>query len=95
MSDSYKRLGEDLPTGTPGTGAFVAEPRKVKAWVAALPRANALATEQELSRALESLVGQKLSGNQRLGALEEIRAVVVPRPPGSMDSVANPRTGNG
>ncbi|MCX7032709.1 MAG: hypothetical protein NT046_01865 [Arenimonas sp.] len=77
MSDSYKRLGEDLPTTTQGAGAFVADPRKVKAWVAALPRANALATEQELSRALESLVGQKLSGTQRLGALEEVRAVVV------------------
>lgn len=77
MSESYRRLGDDLPTRTDGAGAFVADARKVKAWVAALPRANAQATEQELARALESLVGQKLSGTQRLGALEELRAAVV------------------
>ena len=77
MSESYARLGDDLPISTNGAGAFVAEPRKVKAWVAALPRANAQATEQELSRALESVVSQKLSGTQRLGALEEMRAAVI------------------
>lgn len=77
MSESYKRLGEDLPNRTDGGGVFVADARKVKAWVAALPRANAQASEQELSRALESLVGQRLSGTQRLSALEEIRAAVV------------------
>ena len=77
MSESYKRLGEDLPNRTDGGGVFVADARKVKAWVAALPRANAQASEQELSRALESLVGQRLSGTQRLSALEEIRSAVV------------------
>ena len=77
MSDSYRRLGEQLPDRAGGAGAFVAEPRKVKAWVAALPRANAQATEQELSRALESLASQKLAGTQRLAALEEIRAAVI------------------
>lgn len=77
MSESYKRLGEDLPNRTDGGGVFVADARKVKAWVAALPRANAQASEQQLSRALESLVGQRLSGTQRLSALEEIRAAVV------------------
>ncbi|MBP6626488.1 MAG: hypothetical protein KA187_03630 [Arenimonas sp.] len=77
MSDSYKRLGEDLPKPAGGAGAFAAEPRKVKAWVAALPRANAQATELELTRALESLLAQKLDGSQRLGALEELRAAVI------------------
>lgn len=77
MSDSYTRLCEDLPQTHGGAANFAAEPRKVKAWVAVLPRANALATEQELSRALDSLLTQKLDGGQRLGALEELRAVVI------------------
>lgn len=77
MSECYKRLGDDLPIRATGAGAFVADARKVKAWVAALPRANAQATEQELARALDSLVGQKLAGTQRLGALEELRAAVI------------------
>ena len=37
MSDSYRRLCDDLPRGSGAPGNFAAEPRKVKAWVAALP----------------------------------------------------------
>jgi hypothetical protein len=77
MSDSYRRLCDDLPRGSGAPGNFIAEPRKVKAWVAALPRANTQATEQELARALDSLLAQRLDGNQRLGALEELRAAVL------------------
>lgn len=77
MSDSYRRLCDDLPRGSGAPGNFAAEPRKVKAWVAALPRANAQATEQELARALDSLLAQKLDGAQRLAALEELRAAVL------------------
>lgn len=77
MSDSYRRLCDDLPRGSGAPGTFAAEPRKVKAWVAALPRANAQASEQELARALDSLLAQKLDGAQRLGALEELRAAVL------------------
>jgi hypothetical protein len=77
MSDSYRRLCDDLPRGSGAPGNFVAEPRKVKAWVAALPRANAQATEQELARALDALLAQRLDGAQRLGALEELRAAVL------------------
>lgn len=77
MSESYKRLGENLPPLQGGAATFAAEPRKVKAWVAALPRANAQAAEQELVRAMNALLGQKLAGTQRLGALEELRAAVV------------------
>lgn len=77
MSDSYRRLCDDLPRGSGAPGNFAAEPRKVKAWVAALPRANAQATEQELARALDSLLAQKLDGTQRLGALEELRGAVL------------------
>lgn len=77
MSDSYRRLCDDLPRGSGAPGSFAAEPRKVKAWVAALPRANAQATEQELARALDGLLAQRLDGSQRLGALEELRAAVL------------------
>lgn len=76
MSDSYQRLCTDLPAATGGAG-FATEPRKVKAWVAALPRANAQATEQELARALASLASQRLDGGSRLAALEELRAAAV------------------
>ena len=62
MSDSYRRLCDDLPRGSGAPGNFAAEPRKVKAWVAALPRANAQATEQELARALDGLLAQRLAG---------------------------------
>src|SRR5690606_758565 len=74
--ESYRRLREDLPT-PPATGAFAAEPKKVKAWVAALPRANAQATEQALTQALEQLLAQRLEGGQRAAALEELRPAVV------------------
>ncbi len=77
MSDSYRRLCDDIPRGSGAPGNFAAEPRKVKAWVAALPRANAQATEQELARALDGLLAQRLDGAQRLGALEELRAAVL------------------
>ena len=76
MRDSYKRLCGGLPAATGGAG-FATEPRKVKAWVAALPRANAMATEQELARALASLASQKLEGGARLGALEELRGAAI------------------
>lgn len=73
MSDSYRRLCQDLPPATGGAAPFPADPKKVKAWVAALPRANPQAAEQEISRALAGLLGQKLEGGQRLAALEELR----------------------
>jgi hypothetical protein len=76
MSESYRRLREDLPVPAVA-GAFSADARKVKAWIAALPRANAHAAEQELMRALELLLAQKLEGGTRLAALEELRAAVL------------------
>jgi hypothetical protein len=76
MSESYRRLREDLPVPS-AAGGFVADIRKVKAWIAALPRANAAATEAELTRALQALLAQKLDSGQRLAALEEMRPVVL------------------
>ena len=76
MSESYRRLREDLPAPS-GAGTFAADVRKVKAWIAALPRANAQATEVELTRALQALLAQRLDSTQRLAALDEIRPVVL------------------
>ena len=58
MSHSYRLLREGMPEPKGlGAGRFVAEPRKVKAWVQALPRANAQATVHELAQALDNFAG--------------------------------------
>ena len=77
MSESYRRLCQDLPPAAGGAPRFAAEPKKVKAWVAGLPRANPQAVEQEIARALPGLIAQRLDGGQRFAALEELRATVV------------------
>jgi len=77
MSESYRRLCQDLPPAVGGAVRFPAEPKKVKAWVAALPRANPQAAEQEIARALEGLAGQRLEGGQRFAALEEVRGTAL------------------
>jgi cyclic-di-GMP-binding protein len=78
MTDAYRRLREGMPEpGMNTTGRFHADPKKVKAWVAALPRANAMATQQELDTALDSLSSQRLVGGQRLLVMDELRGVVV------------------
>jgi len=77
MSQTYRLLSEGMP-GPRGAGAstFQADARKTRLWVAALPRANALATQQSLEMALDSLVGQRLDGSQRLSVLEELRSAI-------------------
>lgn len=78
MSQAYRLLREGMPESRgSGDGRFHADAKKVRAWIAALPRANAQATQQELAQALDSLAGQKLDSSQRLGAMEELRDVVV------------------
>lgn len=76
MSESYRRLREDLPAPA-AAGGFAADVKKVRAWISALPRANAQATEAELTRALQAFLAQKLEGGQRLAALEEMRPIVL------------------
>ncbi len=77
MSQSYRLLGEGIP-GPRGLGGapLAADARKTRAWVAALPRANASATQASLAQALDSLAGQKLDGSQRLSVLEELRPAI-------------------
>ncbi len=77
MAKAYRLLSEGIPPprGT-GLSSFSADPRKARQWVAALPRANALATQQSLAQALDSLAGRRLDGAQRLGVLEELRPAI-------------------
>jgi hypothetical protein len=78
MNEAYQRLREDLPARrAPETGAFPTDPKRVKAWVDALPRANQLATLRQLGEALESLRSLRLEGLQRLLALETLRPSVL------------------
>ncbi len=77
MSVPYRLLSEGMPPPrSAGSFNFAADPRKARQWVAALPRANALATQQSLGNALDSLGSQRLDGATRLGVLEELRPAV-------------------
>jgi len=77
MSRSYRLLSEGMPPPrSAGSASFSADPRKARQWVAALPRANALSTQQSLGQALDSLASQRLDGAQRLGVLEELRPAI-------------------
>jgi hypothetical protein len=78
MKDAYQRLREGLPTRrAPDANAFSTDPRRVKAWVDALPRANQQATLKQLADALESMRGLRLDGPQRLAALEMLRPSIL------------------
>lgn len=82
MNEAYQRLRDDLPARrVPDATTFPTDPRRVKAWVDALPRANQQATLRQLSEALESLKGLRLEGVQRLLAMETLRSPI-------LDSVA-------
>ncbi len=80
MTDAYRLLCQDNlePDAREShVGRFHTDARKVKAWIAALPRANALATQKELELALGNLNAQKLEGTQRLAVLEEMRSAIM------------------
>jgi hypothetical protein len=77
MGKAYRLLAEGIPPPRGmGSASFVPEPRKARHWVAALPRANALASQQALAQALDSLAAQRLDGATRLGVLEELRPAI-------------------
>ena len=77
MGQAYRLLSEGMPQPRGlGSATFTADPRKTKQWAASLPRANALATQQALAQALDSLSGQRLEGAQRLSVMEEMRPAI-------------------
>ena len=74
MNLAYHRLRSDLPTRRAAdASAFPSDPRRITAWVDALPRANQQATLRQLAEALVSLSGIRLEGPQRLLAMEALR----------------------
>lgn len=78
MNEAYQRLRDDLPVRRAPDGAsFPTDPRRLKAWVEALPRANQQATLRQLNEALASLRGLRLDGPQRLVAMETLRPSVL------------------
>jgi hypothetical protein len=78
MSDAYQRLREGMPERrAPDASAFPTDPRRIKTWVDALPRANQQATLRQLADALESLKGLRLDGAQRLLAMETLRPTIL------------------
>ncbi len=78
MTQEYRRLGEGLPPRrTPDSRSFATDPKRVKAWVSALPRANQAVAHHQLIEALQNMREVKLDGGQRLAALEVIRPAVL------------------
>lgn len=78
MIDAYRKLREALPSRSQApAGGFPTEPKRVKAWVEALPRANPAQTQRLLAEALQSLAEVRLDGGQRLAILETLRPALL------------------
>lgn len=78
MSTQFNRLREGLPSRSPpGRQSFPTEPRRVKEWVSALPRANPSVAHQQLTSTLQELRELRLDGGQRLAAMEVLRPAVL------------------
>lgn len=78
MNPAFRRLSADLPPRrAPDHAAFPSDPKRVQAWIEALPRANQAATLRALGEAMEALAGQRLDRGRRLPALELLRPVVM------------------
>lgn len=78
MNSAFRRLTADLPLRhAPESSSFPSDPKRVKAWVEALPRANQTATLRSLSDALEALQLQRLEGTRRLQVMELMRPALM------------------
>jgi hypothetical protein len=78
MNPAFRRLTADLPPrGAPDPSAFPSDPKRVRAWVDALPRANQIATLRSLSDAMDALQTQRLEGTRRLDLMELLRPAVM------------------
>lgn len=86
MNSAYSSLRSLLPERrAANTTGFPVEPRRVKAWVDALPRANHAGTLRLLVEALDALRDMPLDGVQRLTTLEALR-------PSLLDAIAQLET---
>ncbi len=74
MINPFRTLSENLPERLPaGRDALPADPKRLYAWVDALPRANQQAYLLELARALDAFHARQLDGFARLEAMEVLR----------------------
>src|SRR5687768_714598 len=77
MSEFARRLAQSLPERhAPERGSFQSEPKALKAWIDALPLANASATARLLFQGLRDLNHLRVDPAQRLAALEALRGPV-------------------
>jgi cyclic-di-GMP-binding protein len=78
MNQAYKKLAEGLPARRDARNiAFPTDPKRVKPWIDALPRANQAQTQRHLAEALLALRDVRLDGGQRLAILEQLRPVLL------------------
>ncbi len=78
MSQEYRRLSDGLPARRPpDSRSFPTDPKRVKAWVSALPRANQAVAHHQLVGALQDMRELRLEAGQRLAALEVMRPAVL------------------
>lgn len=78
MTAEYTRLTEGLPPRrSPDASSFPTEPKRVKAWVSGLPRANQAVSHLQMIEALQKLRALRLDGGQRLAAMEVLRPAVL------------------
>lgn len=78
MINPYRTLSSQLPERLPAArDALPADPKKLRAWVDGLPRANQQAYLQELTRALDDFRARRLEGFARLEALEVLRPMLL------------------
>ena len=76
MINPYRTLNSHLPERSPpAPDALPSDPKRLRTWVEALPRANHQAYLQALSHALDDFRTRRLEGFARLDALEVLRHV--------------------
>lgn len=78
MINPYRTLNGHLPERqSAGRDALPADPKRLRAWVEELPRANQQAYLSELMRALDDFRTQRLEGFARLDVLEVLRPMLL------------------
>ena len=78
MINPYRTLSGQLPERLPAArDALPTDPKRLRAWVEGLPRANQQAYLQELTRALDDFRARRLEGFARLEVLEVLRPMLL------------------
>ena len=78
MLTPYRALSEYLPERNPAlTGNLPVEPKRLKAWIETLPRANQDSLLQSLAEAVQQIRNRRMEGFARFEALEMLRPVLL------------------